>query len=92
MLPVTMRAMTVTLPAELHRQTKAVAAIQGTTLSEIVRGALEEYVSVALEEDPVVKTILQIEANLKAGTEKIFTWDEVMTDLKRMEAEENTAR
>ena len=42
------RRTTIRLPEELHRRVKAKAALQGTTITAIVREYLEKWV----EEDP----------------------------------------
>jgi len=74
--------MTITVPEWLQRRAKAVAALRGESVSEVVRGALEEYVSAALIEDADVRAVLQIETDIEAGNELMHTWDKVKAELR----------
>ena len=42
--------LTVALPEDLRRRARAVAALRGEAISDVVRSALERYVEEALEE------------------------------------------
>ena len=42
--------MTIKLPEALRRRAKAVAALRGETVSEVMRAALAEYVAEVMEE------------------------------------------
>jgi hypothetical protein len=50
--------LTIKLPEALRRQAKAVAALRGETVSEVVRAALEECIAEAVEETESVLTPL----------------------------------
>jgi Ribbon-helix-helix protein, copG family len=83
---------TITMPEMLHRRIKAVAAMEGTSVSEIVRGSLEEYVSLALEEDSVIRTALQVKEDLASGRQRSRRWEEVKARLRSRHAEAAATR
>jgi Arc/MetJ-type ribon-helix-helix transcriptional regulator len=84
---------TITMPEMLHRRIKAVAAMEGKSVSEIVRSGLEEYISLALEEDSVIRTALQVKEDLASGRQRSHRWEEVKERLRRnRQAEAVTAR
>ena len=72
---------TVKLPEPLRRRAKAVAALRGETMSDVVRLALESYIVEALEEAEDVRALDEVEARLAAGTERVFehadVWQQV---------------
>ena len=58
--------LTVIVPEELHRQARAVAALKGENISNVVREALAEYVTSAMQpavEEPVSYTHLTLPTN-----------------------------
>ena len=66
--------LTVKLPETLRRRAKAVAALRGDTVSEVVRAALVEYVAEVMEEADDVRAVAEIEARIAAGEEKVTDW------------------
>jgi predicted DNA-binding protein len=75
--------LTVILPDELSRRAKARAALEGTTLSEVVRKQLEEFAAGLdeLEEAEDLRAIREIEARLERGEELVHDWDDVKSEL-----------
>ena len=77
-----MRAMdaklTIIVPKDLRRRAKARAAIEGKTISEIIRAKLEEYASGldAMEEADDLRAIQEIENRIAKGKEKVGDWAE----------------
>ncbi len=69
----------VKVPAALHRQAKAAAALRGDTISDVVRRALKAYIDCAEEEDDIrfADAVLQ---RIKAGA-PTFDHDEVWAEL-----------
>jgi len=72
--------MTIKLPEALRRRAKAVAALRGETVSEVMRAALAEYVAEVMEEADDVRAVTDIEARIAAGEEKVTDWDEADLD------------
>ena len=72
--------MTIKLPEALRRRAKAVAALRGETVSEVMRAALAEYVAEVMEEADDVRAVADIEARIAAGEEKVTDWDEADLD------------
>jgi len=58
---------TVKLPDPLRRRAKAVAALRGETVSDVVRDALEAYIAEAMEEAGDVRAVDEVEARLEKG-------------------------
>ncbi|MCG2767142.1 MAG: ribbon-helix-helix protein, CopG family [Anaerolineae bacterium] len=72
--------MTIKLPEELRRRAKAVAALRGETVSEVMRAALAEYVAEVMEEADDVRAVTDIEARIAEGVERVTDWDEADLD------------
>jgi len=72
--------MTTKLPEALRRRAKAVAALRGETVSEVMRTALAEYVAEVMEEAGDVRAVTDIEARIAAGEERVTDWDEADLD------------
>ena len=72
--------MTIKLPEALRRRAKAVAALRGETVSEVMRAALAEYVAEAMEEADDVRAVAEIEARIATGEEKVTDWAEADLD------------
>ena len=73
--------LTIKLPQVLRRRTKAVAALRGESVSDVVRAALTEYVTEAMEEAEDIKAVDEMEARLAAGEVKMRNWQEVEATL-----------
>ncbi|MCC7354725.1 MAG: ribbon-helix-helix protein, CopG family [Anaerolineae bacterium] len=59
--------LTIKLPEDLRRRAKAVAALRGESVSDVVRAALAEYIEEALEEAEDVRAVKEVEAKIAAG-------------------------
>jgi hypothetical protein len=75
--------LTVKLPEDLRRRAKARAALEGTTLSQVIRERLEEFAAGwdAVEEADDVRAVDEIEARIVRGEEKLRDWAEVDAEL-----------
>jgi predicted DNA-binding protein len=75
--------LTVILPAELSRRAKARAALEGTSISAVVRKHLEEFAAGLdlLEEAEDLRVVEEIEARLERGEESIHDWEDVKAEL-----------
>ena len=67
----------VLVPDDLRKRAKAAAALQGTSISEIVRNALEEF----LEDAEDVAVAKETMARIKRGEERTYSADEVWAEL-----------
>ena len=72
---------TVKLPDQLRRRAKAVAALRGETVSDVVRDALEAYIAEAMEEAEDVRPADEVEARLATGTEAVEKHDHVWGEI-----------
>ncbi|MFQ5796534.1 MAG: DUF6290 family protein [Candidatus Bipolaricaulia bacterium] len=79
--------LTIKLPEDLRRRAKAVAALRGETVSDVVRAALEEYVTEALEEAEDVRAVQEIEARIASGEERTYSHDEVWKEIEALESQ-----
>jgi predicted DNA-binding protein len=78
--------LTIKLPDELRRRARAVAALRGETVSDVVRAALEQYVAEALEENEDVRAVQQIEQRIAEGKERIYSHEDVWAEIEALEA------
>lgn len=71
------------LPDTLRRRAKARAAMEGTTLSEVVRQRLEEFAAGwdAIEEADDARVVREIEAQIARGEEPLHDWEDVKAEL-----------
>lgn len=76
---------TVKLPDTLRRRAKAVAALRGETVSDVVRDALEAYIAESMEEAEDVRAADEVEARLLAGTESIHDHEAVWREIASRE-------
>ncbi|MFQ5343232.1 MAG: DUF6290 family protein [Anaerolineae bacterium] len=79
--------LTIKLPESLRRRAKAVAALRGDTVSGVIRDALEEYISEAMEEAEDVRAVEEIEARIAAGEERTYSHAEVWAEIEALEAQ-----
>ncbi len=79
---------TVKLPDQLRRRAKAVAALRGETISDVVREALEAYIVEATEEAEDVRTVDDVEARLAAGTEVVHEHEDVWRKISEIKGED----
>lgn len=75
--------LTVNMPETLRRRVKAVAALRGESVSDIVRAALESYVADALEEQEDIRVIQTIEERLASGKSRRYTHEEVWAEIEQ---------
>ncbi len=79
--------LTIKIPKGLRKQAKAVAALRGETVSDVVRLALENYVIEALEETNDVRAVRDIEARIAAGQEQAYSHEEVWAEIEALESQ-----
>ncbi len=79
--------LTINLPEELRRQAKAIAALRGETVSEVIRSALEEYITEAFDEAEDVRAIQMIERRIVEGKERLYSHDEVWAEIDNLGAQ-----
>ena len=79
---------TVKLPDPLRRRAKAVAALRGETISDVVRDALEAYIVEATEEAEDVRAVDDVEARIAAGTEVVYEHDDVWREIAAIKGED----
>ena len=72
---------TVKLPDPLRRRAKAVAALRGETVSDVVRDALEAYIAESMEEAEDIRAADEVEARLVAGAESIHEHEAVWLEI-----------
>jgi len=73
--------LTITIPDDLRRRAKAVAALRGEHVTDVIQKALEEYVDEALEEAEDMRVALQVKARIARGETTVQDWDEVKKEL-----------
>lgn len=75
------------LPESLRRRAKARAAMEGTTVSDVVRERLEEYAAGwdAIEEANDVRLACEIEERLAKGEEELLDWEDVRPELDALQ-------
>ena len=77
--------LTVSIPEELRRRAKSVAALRNEHVSDVVRRALEEYIAEAMEETDDIRAIDEVEARLASGKIRIKDWAELETELDALQ-------
>jgi 3-hydroxyacyl-CoA dehydrogenase len=80
--------LTINIPQEISRRAKARAALEGKTLTEIVRQSLEEYGRGLnlLEEADDLRRVKEIEALLEAGEERLYAHEQVWAEIDDLES------
>lgn len=71
---------------DMRRQARAVAAMRGETISEVVRTALARYIQDSVDETEDVRETDTIMAKIKAGA-STRTHDEVWAKIAALEAQ-----
>lgn len=79
--------LTVNVPEPLRRRVKAIAALRGESVSDIVRTALETYIADALDEAEEIRAVQAIEARLASGQERVYSHEEVWAEIEALEAQ-----
>ena len=82
-----MMKLTVNVPEPLRRRVKAIAALRGESVSDVVRTALETYIAEALDENEAIRAVQTIEARIAAGQERLYSHDEVWAEIEALEAQ-----
>ena len=77
--------LTINLPEELRRQAKAIAALRGDTVSEVIRSALEEYIAEAFDEAEDIRAIQMMEKRIIEGKDRLFSHEEVWAEIAALE-------
>ena len=80
--------LTVNIPQEISRRAKARAALEGKTLTDIVRQSLEDYARGLdlMEEADDIRLVKAIEARLALGQEPVYSHEEVWAEIDRLES------
>jgi predicted DNA-binding protein len=76
----TMQArLTIRIPEDLRRRAKAQAAVEGTTLAQVIRKRLEEFAPdwEAIEDAQDLRAAEEVEARIARGEEELRDWAEV---------------
>lgn len=75
--------LTINVDPTLRRQVKARAALEGRTVSAVVRERLEEYAARLdlVEEEADIRALDEIEKRIATGEERLRDWDEVDAEL-----------
>lgn len=75
--------LTIKLPEELRRRAQERAALEGTTLSQVLRERLEEFAAGwdAIEDAADARAVEEIEARIARGEERVRDWAEVDAEL-----------
>lgn len=68
--------LTISIPEDLRRRAKSVAALRNEHVSDVVRRALEDYVAEVMEEADDIRAIDEIEARMAAGKVRVRDWAE----------------
>ena len=78
--------LTITLPDDLRKRAKAIAALRGASISDIVRSALEEYLTDSIEDAEDARAVALIEKRIAEGRELVYSHEEVWTEIEALEA------
>jgi len=81
--------LTIKLPEELRRRAKAVAALRGETVSDVIREALQNYIVEAFEEADDVRTIHDLESRIAYGKEPVSDWNDFEADLDALQTKDH---
>ncbi|MFL5806056.1 MAG: DUF6290 family protein [Roseiflexaceae bacterium] len=79
--------LTIKLPEDLRRRAKAVAALRGETVSDIVREALEYFIAEALEEEEDVRAVQHIEKRIADGQEHLHSHEDIWAEIEALESQ-----
>jgi predicted DNA-binding protein len=79
--------LTIKLPDDLRRRAKAIATLRGESISDIVRTALEEYLTESIEDAEDVRAIALIEKRIAEGQERVYSHEEVWAELDKLESQ-----
>jgi predicted DNA-binding protein len=79
--------LTIKLPEDLRRRAKAVAALRGETISDVVREALENFIAEAFEEEEDVRAVQEIEKRIASGQERVYSHEEVWAEIEALESQ-----
>jgi predicted DNA-binding protein len=79
--------LTIKLPDDLRRRAKAIATLRGESISDIVRSALEEYLTESIEDAEDTHAVALIEKRIAEGQERIYSHAEVWAELATLESQ-----
>lgn len=77
--------LTVLVPEELRRRAKSMAALRNEHVSDIVRRALQEYVSEVMEEADDIRAVDEAEARVRSGKVRVRDWAEFEAELSALQ-------
>jgi hypothetical protein len=80
--------LTINIPQGISRRAKARAALEGKTLTDIVRQSLEDYARGLdlMEEADDIRLVKALEARLEASQEPIYSHDEIWAEIDTLES------
>ncbi len=78
--------LTVVVPDDLHRRARAVAALRGENISNVVREALQDYVIDALQDADDARMAKEIRARINQGDQRTYSHDEIWAEIADLEA------
>jgi predicted DNA-binding protein len=79
--------LTIKLPDDLQKRAKAIATLRGESISDIVRAALEEYLTESIEDAEDVRVVELIEKRIAEGRERVYSHEEVWAELEALESQ-----
>ena len=79
--------LTIKLPDDLRRRAKAIASLRGESLSNIVRTALEEYLTESIEDSEDARAVVLIEKRIAEGRERVYSHEEVWAEVDKLESQ-----
>ncbi len=72
---------TLTIPKDLGRRAKAVAALRNESVSKVVSRLLQEYVDEATEQLEDAEAVRDVETRIARGEVKVRDWSEFESEL-----------
>ena len=84
--------LTVSVPEDLRRRAKAVAALRKENVSDVVRRALEEYVAEVMEEAEDLRAIDEVESRMASGDVRVRDWAEFEAELDAVQGQGHRRR
>jgi predicted transcriptional regulator len=78
--------LTIKLPDDLRKRAKALATLRGESVSDIVRTALEEYLTESSEDAEDARAVALIEKRIAEGRVRVYSHEEVWAEMEALEA------
>jgi len=78
------------IPEDLHRRARAVAALRGDNISEVVCKALQEYIAESAQEAADVRIAREIRESIDRGEEPTYLHDEIWAEIRDLMPHKST--